>query len=165
MRLIRFAGSGLVALLLGASLLTATADAQVTGGHQSSGCTQQQGGGGGAGQILQPGDRSQAGRQLVLAGLIAAALQNTQVVGDVTALNNALNNVQLSVVCLNDVLNQNDIALVENVLNNSPILSNNRDVLSNNQILTDFLNNNNIAANVEVLSVDLLSGTVFLLAQ
>ena len=63
------------------------------------------------------------------------------------------------------MLNQNDIALVENVLNRSPILSHNRDVLSNNEVLKNFLNNNNIVADVEAISVDLLSGELFILRQ
>jgi hypothetical protein len=103
-------------------------------------------GGGGAGNVL-PGARSQETRHAVITALIGAAVSNVTV--DAPILNNSLNNPNLSIVCLNNVLNQNDIALVENVLNNSPILSGNRDVLIN--LAHDFLNNNNIPITAHVL--------------
>lgn len=59
----------------------------------------------------------------MLTGVIDAA------VGDVQALNNldtalsALNGSNLQVVCLNDVLNQNDLRILQDVLSGSPILS------------------------------------------
>ena len=75
-------------------------------------------------------------------------------------------NVQ--VVCLNDVLNQNDIRLLNNILNNSPILSGNlNESLNNNTVLNNLLQNADIALlnNVQVVSVDVLSGEVFVLRQ
>ena len=150
--------------LLISSLAVAPVSAQSTGDNTgNSGCTQTQGGGGGGGGgVSQGGPRSNENRQAVIAGLIAAAVGNISLVqGDIAALNEALNNANLSVVCLNDVLNQNDIALVENVLNASPILSNNTVVLSD--VLRDFLNDNNVVADVEVISVDFGSGDVFVL--
>jgi hypothetical protein len=94
-----------------------------------------------------------------LIGVINAAVQNAQV--GVDALN--LSGTNLQVVCLNDVLNSNHIQLLSDILNGSPILSNDRDVLSNNTILTDFLKNNNIANNVQVVAVNLGTGQVFVL--
>jgi hypothetical protein len=142
---------------LATSLVAAPASPQTTGGNQGNrGCDQLQlGEGGGAGNIT-PANRSQENRQEVLAGLISAAVSNVGV--EATALNDALNNANLQVVCLNDVLNQNDIALVEDVLNRSPILTGNRDVLSN------IVRDNNILNGVEVVSVDLLSGTLYVLS-
>jgi hypothetical protein len=121
------------------------------------GCTQDARGG-------RAGGKQDFGRQdsrTALAGVVNAALSNTQV--GVGALN--LSGVNLSVVCLNDVLNGNHTQVLSEILNDSPILSHNRDVLSNNEVLKNFLNNNNIAANVEVISVDLGSGQIFLLRQ
>jgi hypothetical protein len=143
--------------LLATSLITAPASAQTTGGNTgNSGCNQAQSGeGGGAGDVL-PGSRSQENRQGVIAGLIAAAVGNVGV--EAAVLNDALNNANLDVVCLNDVLNQNDIALVEDVLNKSPILSGNRDILSN------IANDSNLLNGVEVVAVDLLSSTVYVLS-
>jgi hypothetical protein len=143
--------------LLATSLMAAPVSAQTTGDNQGNrGCDQLQLGGGGGGGLVDFGNRSQETRQGVIAGLIAAAVGGIGVEADV--LNDALNNPNLQVVCLNNVLNQNDIALVEDVLNRSPILSDNRDVLSN------IANDNNILNGVEVISVDLLSGTVYVLS-
>jgi hypothetical protein len=149
--------------LLATSMIAVPANAQVTGGNRSSACQQTQGGGGTAIGDITPGNRSQANRQEVFAGLIAAAISNVNL--DVTALNNVLNSANVNIVCVNDVLNQNDIEVLSHILERSPILSHNRDVLSNNEVVKNVLNNNNIAANVEVISLDLLSGTFFLLGQ
>jgi hypothetical protein len=147
--------------LLASTLMVAPAYAQTTGGNSgNSGCTQTQRGGGGGGGAVAPGARSQENRQAVIAGLIGAAVSNIGV--EASVLNDALNNANVNVVCLNDVLNQNDIALVEDVLNQSPILSGNRDVLSH--IAENFLNQNNIPITADVLSVDLLSGNVYVLS-
>ena len=84
----------------------------------------------------------------------------TDVLDNVEANLNALNGADVSVVCLNDALNQNNVQVLQDVLNGSPILSNNRDVL------TSFLNNNNVLNGVSLLSgaqvvaVDLGSPTV-----
>jgi len=157
MRIRGLALVAIAAVMLSLTMMGNPVSAQ--GGHNvgAPGCTQDAQGG-------RAGGENRGGRQdsrAVLIGVINAALQNTQV--GVDALN--LSGVNLSVVCLNNVLNANHIQLLSDILNESPILSYNRDVLSNNQILQDFLNNNNIAANVEVISVDLGSRQVFVLRQ
>jgi hypothetical protein len=93
----------------------------------------------------------------MLPAVIAAAVQNVSV--PVTAAN--LSGVNLNVVCLNDTLNQNDVRVLQDILNQSPILSQN----SNN--LNNLLQNSDIAVanGVQVVSVDLGSGDVFLLRQ
>jgi len=57
------------------------------------------------------------------------------------------------VVDVNDVLNDNNVEILNNVLNNSPILSN------NSNILTDFLNNNDIIDDTVVV-VGVLTGGI-----
>jgi hypothetical protein len=146
-------------LLLTSSLavVDTPAFAQTGGSTGGPGCTQDATGG-------RAGGQQEFGRQdsrTFMAGVINAALSNTQL--GVDALN--LSGVNLSVVCLNDVLNGNHTQVLSEILNDSPILSHNRDVLSNNEVLKNFLNSNNIAANVEVISVDLGSGQIFLLRQ
>jgi len=157
-----FAALAAVAMLTGT--LVAPASAQQGGGNQgggnNQGCTQTTGGNNtGGGNNNRQGGRP-AGDQLVV-GVIAAAIQN--VTADVNALNgNILNNPNIDVVCLNNVLNNNQIQLLSNLLNNSPILSQN----SNN--LNNLLQGSNIALlnNVQVVSVNLASGpTLFLLRQ
>lgn len=164
MKSLRAMLSGAAALLLvGATLLTGTpANAQGGPNTGNQGCTQTATGGGGGSQTTGGGHQDS---RAVLVGVVNAAVQ------DVAALNN--NNLDLSgiaanlqVVCLNNVLNGNDIHILEDILNGSPILSGNlNESLNDNTILTNFLNANNIAANVEVVSVDLGSGQVFLLRQ
>ena len=61
---------------------------------------------------------------------------------------------------MNDVLNSNDIALLENVLNDNNVL-NNSPILSNNTILNNALNNAfqnadiSLLNNVQVVAVNL----------
>jgi hypothetical protein len=147
--------------LLATTMIAVPANAQVTGDNRgNTGCTQdQRGGGGGAGDVA-PGGRSQEARQAVLASLIGAAVSNVTV--EASVLNDALNNPNLQVVCLNNVLNQNEVNLVRDVLNNSPVLSQNTIVL--HDILQNFLNDNNILNGAEIVSVDLLSGNLYVLS-
>lgn len=106
-------------------------------------------------------------------GLVNVILQNVAVLNDVTLaniLNNTLRNgnVQISLVSVNDSLNRNEVFILNNVLNNSPILSDNvviiQDVLNNNTLLTNFLNNNNIAIG-QVVAIDILSAPVTVFFQ
>lgn len=121
--------------------------------NSPGGCTQAATGG-------PAGTGNRSGRQnsaAILPSVIGAAVQNVAV--PVTAAN--LSGVNLNVVCLNDTLNQNDVRVLQDILNQSPILSQN----SNN--LNNLLQNTNIAVanGVQVVSVDLGSGDVFLLRQ
>jgi hypothetical protein len=144
--------AALAVSLLGASLYVAPAYAQRSPG----GCTQAT-----SGSPIGSGNRS--GRQnsaAVLPAVIAAAVQNVAVPV------NALNVGNLNLVCLNDTLNQNDIRILQDILNASPILSNNSNNLNN--LLQNALQGSNIAiANgVQVVSVDVGSpDTVFLLQR
>ena len=136
-------------LVAGSAFVATPAQAQRSPG----GCTQAAAGG-------PAGSGNRGARQnsaAVLPAVIAAAVQNVDV--PVTAAN--LSALNLNVVCLNDTLNQNDIRLLQDILNQSPILSDN----SNN--LNGLLQNSDIAiANgVQVVSVDVGSGDLFLLRQ
>ena len=109
------------------------------------------------GTTVTQGSQRQSGGQ-ALGGLIDVAVQNVQALIDVTALNDVLNNAvsqnNIQVLCLNDVLNGNQTNILSDILNNSNVLSNNRDILSNNTVLQNFLNNNNIANGLQVLAVN-----------
>jgi hypothetical protein len=101
----------------------------------------------------------QTGQQGGAAGVVAAVVQAV----DTVDVNN--NQIDVAVVELNNSLN--NLRALNNVLNNSPILSNNDidvtvqdiSILDEAQIevLTDFLNNNNIALD-DVVGVSVLSG-------
>src|SRR6267378_848367 len=95
-------------------------------GNNSSrgGCAQTTSGGGGALTGGNQGNR--AGSTALLVGVIDAAVS-------------ALNGSNLQVVCLNDALNQNDVRILQDVLNGSPILSGD---------LNQSLNNNNVLNNL-----------------
>jgi hypothetical protein len=104
----------------------------------------------------------------VLGGLIDVVVQNVQV-NLADSLNNLLRDANIQVLNLNNVLNGNEVNLLSGILNNSNVLSNNRDVLSNilnnslnnNDVLKNFLNNNNIDVNAFVpVAVNLLSAPV-----
>ncbi len=158
----------MMALALGALLLTpalpASAQTQTGGGNRGgTGCTQQattgnqnQTGGGATGGQRASGDA-------VLGGLINAALQDVQA----SALNNLDAQVQalqgnLDVVCLNDALNGNQLQVLDNILNNSPILNSNLNGSLNN---LSALNNLNLLGGARVLAVDLTTGNVYVLGQ
>ncbi len=101
--------------------------------------------------VAQTADKQQGGA----AGLVAAVLQIAT--GDL-AKNNV---VDVSVIQLDKSLN--NLTALNNVLNNSPILSKNNVVitvkdiqaLNDNTVLTDFLKNNNIAVG-QVVGVGIL---------
>jgi hypothetical protein len=138
-----------LAMVLSSALVVAPAQAQRSPG----GCTQESAGG-------PAGSGNRGARQnsaAVLPAVIAAAVQNVQV--PVTAAN--LSGVDLNVVCLNDTLNQNDVRLLQDILNQSPILSENSNNLNNLLQGSDIA----IANGVQVVSVDLGSGDLFLLRQ
>lgn len=135
------------ALLLSTSLGTVSANAQQNPG----GCTQEV-----QGSPAAPNNRS--GRQnsaAVLPSVIAVAVQNVAV--PVTV--DALDNVNLNVVCLNDTLNQNDVRILQDILNQSPILSDNSNFLNGLLEGSDI----NVLNGVQVLAIDLGTGDVFLL--
>jgi hypothetical protein len=153
-------------ILIAAGLLVASVVvvAPVSAQGRSAGCTQATGGGGGAAGGGGQGANNPSNSTAVLTGLVDVLVQNVQA----QALNNlnlnALNDTNVQVVCLNDVLNQNDVRILQNILNDSPIL--NQDLnnsLNGNTVLTGILNNNNIADNVQVVAVNLGTGQVFVL--
>lgn len=134
--------------------------------QRSVGCTQEAAPGGGA-EATQ-GNRSRAARDLILGNVVGAAVENVAVLSDLNTALSALNGANVQVVCLNDVLNQNDIRVLNNILNSSPILSDNlNNSLNNNEVLRNALQNADISLlnNVQVVSVDVLSGEVFVLRQ
>jgi len=137
------------AVLFGTMFTSLPAHAQ----NSPGGCVQNAAGG-------PAGNGNRSGRQnsgAVLPAVIAAAVQNVSV--PVTALN--LSGVNLNVVCLNDTLNQNDVRLLQDILNQSPILSQNSNNLNNLLQGSDIA----VANGVQVVSVDLGSGDLFLLRQ
>jgi len=136
-----------VVLLGGSAFVAAPAQAQ----NAPGGCTQNV-----AGAPVGGGNRS--GRQnsaATLPSVIALAVQNVAVPIDVTALNNA--NVQ--VVCLNDVLNQNDVRVLQDILNESPILSGNNNNLNNILQNANILNNLALANGVQLVALNVGSPT------
>jgi len=137
-------------------------------GNNSSrgGCAQTTSGGGGALTGGNQGNR--AGSTALLVGVIDAAVQNVQVLNNIDAALSALNGSNLQVVCLNDALNQNDVRILQDVLNGSPILSGDlNQSLNNNNVLNNLLQGSNVALlnNVQVVAVNLGTGQVFLLRQ
>ena len=132
-------------MLLASTIGSSSAYAQGNGGagnNGNSGCTQSATGGGNA--TGGPQNNGRAAGTTLIGGVIDVAV--TDVLNNVEANLNALNGANVSVVCLNDALNQNNVQILQDVLNGSPILSNNRDVL------TRFLNDNNILNGVSLLS-------------
>jgi hypothetical protein len=150
MRIFRAAAiAGALAVMLSSAFVATPAQAQRSPG----GCTTEATGG-------PAGSGNRSGRQdsaAVLPAVIAAAVQNVQV--PVAAAN--LSGVNLNVVCLNDTLNQNDVRLLQDILNQSPILSQNSNNLNNLLQGSDIA----VANGVQVVSVDLGSGDLFLLRQ
>ena len=140
------------ALLVGSTFVATPANAQ------PGGCTQATSGG-------APNTTNRSQRQNSAANLpavIAAAVQNVTISVDALT-GQILNNTNLSVVCLNDTLNQNDVRVLQNILNESPILSGNEnnlnDILRNSNVLSGIT----ISPDVNVLAVDLDEGIVYLL--
>lgn len=86
------------------------------------------------------------------AGVVAAVVQVDDTLNEISVLSPG-GDQNIEVVTVKDSLN--------NVLNNSPILSNNvitlQNFLNNNTVLTNFLNDNDILI-TDVVAVDVLSG-------
>jgi hypothetical protein len=136
-------------LLFGTMFTSVPAHAQ----NSPGGCVQNAAG-------APAGNGNRSGRQnsgAVLPAVIAAAVQNVSV--PVTAL--PVSGANLNVVCLNDTLNQNDVRVLQDILNQSPILSQNSNNLNNLLQGSDIA----VANGVQVVAVDLGSGTLFLLRQ
>lgn len=153
MKLVRMMGVAAVAAALIGGVAVAPAGAQQQNGGNNRGapgCIQ----GNAPGQNNQRGGgQAQAGEQ-VLTGLINAAIQDVQA----SALNNLnLQGLNLQVVCLNDVLNANQLQIA-NVLSSNSILNQS---LNGNTVLTNFLNGSNLLNGVQVLGVDLTTGNVY----
>ena len=150
MRVFRTAAlTAALAVMLSSAIMAAPAQAQ----NSPGGCTQEAAGG-------PAGTGNRSGRQnnaAVLPAVIAAAVQNVAV--PVAAAN--LSGVNLNVVCLNDTLNGNDVRVLQDILNQSPILSENSNNLNNLLAGSDIA----LANGVQVVAVDLGSGDLFLLRQ
>lgn len=99
--------------------------------------------------IAAPSPTNQSGGAV---GVIAAVVQVDDTLNDLSVLSPG-GDQNIEVVTVKNSLN--------NVLNNSPILSNNvitlQGFLNDNTVLTDFLNDNNILI-TDVVAVDVLSG-------
>jgi hypothetical protein len=149
------------ALLLTSLLSVAPVGAQ----GRSAGCTQDAVGGGEAvGNLVSPTNPRDS-RQTVV-GVVAAAVQNVSVIDDIEANLNALNGANVQLVCLNDALNQNDVRILQDILNESPILNHSlNNTLRDSVFLNNLLQDSNIALlnNVQVVAVNLGTGQVFLL--
>ena len=130
----------------------------------NSGCTQSTTGGGGATTGGTQTNRANSGALLV--GVIDAAVQDLQALNNIDAALSALNGSNLQVVCLSDALNQNDVHILQDVLNGSPILSGDLNhSLNGNSVLNNVLQGSNIALlnNVQVVAVNLQTGQVFVM--
>lgn len=120
-------------------------------------------------------------RAAAFGGLIAAIIQDVEVLESVDVniqdvLNNSLNRNTIEVVRLENVLNGSQINLLSDILNgsfnNSEVLTNflnnlRAEILKNidvNVDLRNVLNNNNIVVS-DILAIDLLSGTLYVLTQ
>ncbi len=143
-----------VASMLAASMLTTSVFAAPTYAQNSPNSCTQMADGGAAGSGNRSGRQNSAA---VLPSVVGVAVQNVAV--PVTAAN--LSGVNLQAVCLNDTLNQNDVRVLQDILNESPILSENSNNLNNLLQGSDIA----IANGVQVVAIDLGSGDVFLLRQ
>jgi hypothetical protein len=156
---------GCVLLLSGLLSVAAPVSAQGGPGNSgNSGCTQTATGGGGATTGGQQQQTNRGASQEVLVSVITAAVQNVSVLNNLDTALSALDGANVQVVCLTDVLNQNDIRILQDILNNSPILNNNlNNSLNNNTVLNNVLQNANLALlnNVQVIAVNLGAGQVF----
>ena len=132
------------ALLLGVSVVAGPVSAQ-----RARGCGQ---------QISQVGEqtftftnsnRSHSEQDLI--GVINAAIQNVQATVPVTVQNLGAN---VSVVCLTDTLNGNDIRILNGILNNVDVLND-----------AQFLNGVNVLSDVNILSVDTGSNTIYVVPR
>ena len=160
-RLPYFAAAG---MLLATLLAPAGAFAQGNGNTGNTGCTQTATGIGGA--TTGGAQNNRANSTAILVGVVDAAVQDVQALNNINAALSALNG-PIQVVCLNNVLNQNDIRILQDILNGSPILNDNLNgSLNNNAVLNGLLQGANIALlpNANVVAVSLTTGQVFVIA-
>ena len=131
------AGSA-AALVIGAATMVSPASAQ-------GGCGQgvQQDGG----QTFAFTDSNRSRSEANLIGLINAAIQNVEATIPVTVQDLGAN---VSVVCLTDTLNGNDVRILNGVLSNV-------DVLTDSQ----FLNGLTVLSDVNILAVDTGNHTIY----
>ena len=136
---------------------------QISGSNTApNGCTQSATGGGAATGAPVTNTQDSTASQNALVQVIDVMIDNVHAV-DLNNLNlNALNGANVHVVCLNDVLNQNDIRVLQDILNGSPVLNN----LVNGS-LNNLLQNADIALlnNVQVIAVNVGQGQVFALRR
>jgi hypothetical protein len=152
-------------IFLTATLTPAGAFAQANGGNNggngnSSGpngaatsCTQATAVSNPAGgaQTSSPG-RSNSADTLV--AVVDAVIQDVHAADNVN-LQNALASDNIQIVCLNDVLNQNDIRVLQDVLNGSPVASNDLNHSLNNPSILSGLS---VANGAQIVAVD-VAGT------
>jgi|SRR5579864_1122740 len=164
-------------LLLASTVSAMPVSAQAGGNSGNSGCGQTGGTTTGGSNTNSSGNQSTTNRgngsALALGGLVNVLVQDVQVLAlnnnDVNAqLSQLATNPNVSVVCVTDVLNSNDVHILQDILNNSPILShdlnqslNNNNVLDQNSVLNDVLSNSNLT----VLGVNFDTGTVYVAPQ
>jgi len=151
------------AALIGSSVFAMPVSAQ----GRSAGCTQEAVGGNTNPGRGPSGQGQQQNSQQTLVGVISAAIADVAVLNNIDAsLTNIAQNVQ--VVCLNDALNQNDVRILNDLLAGSTILSNDLNgSLNHNNVLNNLLQKANISLldQARIVSVDLLSGNVYVLNQ
>jgi len=161
-RLSSVVGAG---LLLAASLAPGSVFAQANGGNNggngnssgsngaASSCTQATTGSNPAGgtQTSSPG-RSNSANTLV--AVVDAVIQDVHLADNVN-LQNALASDNIQVVCLNDVLNQNDIRVLQDILNGSPVASDDLNHSLNNPTI---LSGISAANGAQIVAVD-VAGT------
>jgi hypothetical protein len=148
-------------MLLTAALTPAGALAQANGGDNggngnssgpngaASSCTQTTVGSNPAGraQTSSPG-RSNSADTLV--AVVDAVIQDVHAADNVN-LQNTLASDNIQVVCLNDVLNQNDIRVLQDVLNGSPVASGDLNHSLNNPSVLSGLS---VANGAQIVAVD-----------
>ena len=161
-RLSSVVGAG---LLLAASLAPSSVFAQASGGDNggngnssgsngaASSCTQATTGSNPTGgtQTSSPG-RSNSANTLV--AVVDAVIQDVHAADNVN-LQNALASNNIQVVCLNDVLNQNDIRVLQDILNGSPVVSDDLNHSLNNPTI---LSGISAANGAQIVAVD-VAGT------
>jgi|SRR5579859_4045787 len=167
MKLLAYVAAAGLLLVSTVPALAQGTDNNGTNAH-NSGCTQSTTGGGGATTGGTQTNRANSGALLV--GVIDAAVQDVQALNNIDAALSALNGSNLQVVCLSDALNQNDVHILQDVLNGSPILSGDcssclNQSLNNNTVLNNLLQNSNIDLlnNVQVVAVNLQTGQIFVM--
>jgi hypothetical protein len=152
-------------LLLAATLAPVSAFAQANGGSNggngnssgpngaASSCTQATSGSNPAGgaQTSSPG-RSNSANTLV--AVVDAVIQDVHAADNVN-LQNTLASDNIQVVCLNDVLNQNDVRVLQDILNGSPVASYDLNHSLNNPTILSGLS---VANGAQIVAVD-VAGT------